>query len=335
MGLRNIGKEYSLLSDHVEGIQTVLKHARHQVGKVIIGQREVIDLTLIAIFTGGHVLIEGTPGIAKTLLVRTLAQLLGCEFNRIQFTPDVSPADIIGSKVFNPQTNEFVLVKGPIFTTFLLGDEINRAPARAQSALLQAMQEHQVTIDRTTHMLSPNFTVFATLNPSDYQGTFPLPEPQRDRFLFKIIMDYPNPEEEFKLCEQTLTQQAPEKIIESGVIKPLLSSERLILLRNALDLITMSPELIQYAVNITQRSRNHNSIQLGAGPRATQSLVLTSRAKAALEGRDYVTPEDIRAMALACMEHRLILKPSFIEEGLTCTEVIRHILQSVDVPNSA
>lgn len=323
------------MSDHVEGIQKVLKHARHQVGKVIVGQREVIDLALIAIFTGGHVLIEGTPGVAKTLLVRTMAQLLGCEFNRIQFTPDVSPADIIGSKVFNPQTNEFILVKGPIFTTFLLGDEINRAPARSQSALLQAMQERQVTIDRTTYPLSPNFTVFATLNPGNYQGTFPLPEPQRDRFLFKIKMGYPNAEEEIRLCGQTLTDMAPDKIVESGVIKPLLTSERLAALRNALNLITMSPELLRYAVAITQRSRNHNSIQLGAGPRATQGLVLSSRTKAAMEGRDHVTPEDIRAMAMACLEHRLILKPSFVEEGLTCSEVIRHILQSVDVPKGA
>ena len=321
------------MSDHVDGIRTVMKHARHQVGKVIIGQRHVIDLALIAIFTGGHVLIEGTPGVAKTLLVRTLAQLLGCEFNRIQFTPDISPTDIIGSKVFNPQTNEFVLVKGPIFTTFLLGDEINRAPARAQSALLQAMQEHQVTIDRSTYQLSPNFTVFATLNPSDYVGTFPLPEPQRDRFLFKIIMDSPNPEEEYELCDQTLSDKAPDKIVESGVIKPILTSERLALLRNALNLITISPQLVRYAVAITQRSRSHNSIQLGAGPRATQGLVLSSRAKAALEGRDQVMAEDIRAMAIASMEHRLILKPSFIEEGLTCAEVIRHILQSVDVPD--
>lgn len=320
------------MSEHVEGIQNVLKHARHQVGKVIIGQRDVIDLALIAIFTGGHALIEGTPGVAKTLLVRTLAQLLGCEFNRIQFTADVSPNDIIGSKVFNPQTNEFVLVKGPIFTSFLLGDEINRAPARAQTALLQAMQERQVTIDRTTHVLDPNFTVFATLNPGNYQGTFPLPEPQRDRFLFKILMGYPDSDEERLLCEQTLSDHAPDKIVESGVIKPLLTSERLVVLRNALGLIEIAPNLIQYAVDITQRSRNHNSIQLGAGPRATQGIVLSSRVKAAMEGRGHVEPEDIRIMALACMEHRLILNPSFIEEGLTCSEVIRHILESVDVP---
>lgn len=320
------------MSESVDGIQLVLKHARHQVGKVIIGQRDVIDLALIAIFTGGHVLIEGTPGVAKTLLVRTLAQLLGCEFNRVQFTPDVSPADIIGSKVFNPQTNEFVLVKGPIFTTFLLGDEINRAPARSQSALLQAMQEHQVTIDRTTYDLSPNFTVFATLNPGDYQGTFPLPEPQRDRFLFKITMGYPNMEEEFTLCQKTLTDNAPDRIVESGVIEPILSAERLVLMRKALDQIVMTPELVRYAVAITHRSRNHNSIRLGAGPRATQGLVLSSRAKAALEGRDHVIPEDVRSMALACMEHRLILHDSFIEEGLTCAEVIQHIIESVDVP---
>lgn len=320
------------MSEPVEKIQAVLQHARHQVGKIIIGQRTVIDLALIAIFTGGHVLIEGTPGVAKTLLVRTLAQLLGCDFNRVQFTPDISPADILGSKVFNPETNELVLVKGPIFTTFLLADEINRGTPKTQSAMLQAMQERQVTIDRTTHVLSPNFTVFATQNPIDYEGTYPLPEPQRDRFLFKLSMGYPNEKEEFELGERTLTNRAPQRMLDGGIVKPILTSKRLVKMRESLDLISMPANLIRYAVAITARSREHNAIQLGAGPRATQALVLSSRAKAALEGRDHVAPEDVDAMALACLEHRLILRSSFVEEGLTCSEAIQHIIESVDVP---
>ncbi len=322
------------MNKDIEHIQTVLQHARHQVGKVIIGQKEAIDRALIAIFTGGHVLLEGTPGVAKTLMVRTIAQLLGCDFDRVQFTPDIAPDDIIGQKIFNPSTNDFTLVKGPVFTTFLLGDEINRAPALTQSAMLQAMQEHQVTIDRTTYKLDENFTVFATQNPTDYEGTFSLPEPQLDRFLFKISMDYPTAEEEYRIGEMTISPKTPEQMVESGVIEPILTSERLAALRKALIGVTMPPELISYAVAITQRSRSHNAIKLGAGPRATQALLLSSRAKATLEGRDYVTPEDVQAMAMACMEHRIILLPKFVVEGLTAEETIKHILQSVNVPRS-
>src|SRR4249920_1854268 len=189
---------------NTERLKEVLTQARHETGKVIIGQHEVIERALIAIFTGNHALIEGVPGVAKTLLVRTLAHVLGCDFARIQFTPDLMPADITGTNVFNMQRNEFSLIKGPIFTSFLLADEINRAPAKTQSALLQAMQERCVTIDRDTHLLSPNFTVFATQNPIEYEGTYPLPEAQKDRFMLKISMSPPGREEEFTLARRTL-----------------------------------------------------------------------------------------------------------------------------------
>src|SRR5512147_1227076 len=188
------------MSDSPDRLREVLAQARAEVGKVIIGQTEVVDLTLIVIFTGYHALIEGVPGVAKTLLVRTLAQVLGCEFSRIQFTPDLMPSDITGTNVFNLQRNEFSLIKGPIFTSFLLADEINRAPAKTQSALLQAMQERLVTIDRETHALPPNFTVFATQNPIEYEGTYPLPEAQKDRFMLKITMEAPNREAELELA---------------------------------------------------------------------------------------------------------------------------------------
>src|SRR6188768_718083 len=204
------------MNPNTDQIKEVLTRARAEVRKVIIGQEDVIDKALIAIFTGHHALIEGVPGVAKTLLVRTLARVLGSEFNRIQFTPDLMPADITGTNVFNLQRNEFTLVRGPIFTAFLLADEINRAPAKTQSALLQAMQERTVTIDRETYALSPNFTVFATQNPIEYEGTYPLPEAQKDRFMLKISMTTPNREDEFTLARRTLGTDSPEMTLASG-----------------------------------------------------------------------------------------------------------------------
>ena len=320
------------MDDAVSRIQDVLVQVRREVAKVIIGQNEVFDHALIAIFTGRHALIEGVPGVAKTLLVRALAYLLGCPFQRIQFTPDVTPTDIIGTNVFNPKTNEFTLIRGPIFTTFLLADEINRAPAKTQSALLQAMQEHQVTIDRQTHQLSPNFTVFATQNPIEYEGTFPLPEAQKDRFLVKINMGCPNEQEEILLATRTLTKDAPETLLESGIIHPILTAEHLATFRESLDAIEVRPELVRYVVALTRLTRNHAAIQVGAGPRATQALLLASRVHAALQGRAIVAAEDVRRMALACLEHRLILKPEFVAKGLTCGEAVLHVLQSVPAP---
>src|SRR5881227_3778220 len=203
-------------------IQEVLNRARAEVRKVIIGQEDVIDKALIAIFTGNHALIEGVPGVAKTLLVRTFAHVLGCEFARIQFTPDLMPADITGTNVFNLQRNEFSLIKGPVFTSFLLADEINRAPAKTQSALLQAMQERLVTIDRETHTLPASFTVFATQNPIEYEGTYPLPEAQKDRFMLKIIMQTPERAEELSLAQRTMTKEAPETLLANGVVQPVI-----------------------------------------------------------------------------------------------------------------
>jgi MoxR-like ATPase len=320
------------LNEATEHIQQVLAQVRREAAKVIIGQGEVIDLALVAIFAGRHALVEGVPGVAKTLLVRTLAQLLGCPFQRIQFTVDLSPTDIIGTNAFNPSTNAFTLLKGPIFTTFLLADEINRAPARTQSALLQAMQERQVTIDRETHVLSPNFVVFATQNPIESEGTFTLPESQKDRFLIKISMGYPEEGEELELASRTLTQNAPETLIDSGTVRPLLTAERLTALRASLESIVTRPEIVRYATALARFTRNHSAIRVGAGPRATQALLLSSRVHAALRGRDAVTAEDVQRMAPACLEHRLILKQEFVEKGLTCAEAVKHVLQSVPAP---
>src|SRR4026207_2313493 len=232
------------MTEHTDRLKQVLADARHEVGKVVIGQPEVVDKAIIAIFTGSHALVEGVPGVAKTLLVRTLALVLGCDFARIQFTPDLMPADITGTNIFNLKSNEFTLVRGPIFTTFLLADEINRAPAKTQSALLQAMQERTVTIDRETYALSPNFTVFATQNPIEYEGTYPLPEAQKDRFMLKISMTTPNRAEELNLAQRTLGQESPEATLASGAVKAVIHGEDLRALREQLQLITVREEIL-------------------------------------------------------------------------------------------
>jgi len=313
-------------------LKQVLTQARQEVAKVIIGQSDVVDKALIAIFTGSHALVEGVPGVAKTLLVRTLAQVLGCSFARIQFTPDLMPADIIGTNVFNLQRNEFTLIKGPIFTSFLLADEINRAPAKTQSALLQAMQERAVTIDRETHSLPNNFTVFATQNPIEYEGTYPLPEAQKDRFMLKISMGTPDRAEEYTLAQRTLGPESPEATLASGAVHAVISGDDLVALREQLLAITIREEIVGYLVDIVRGTRGHESVLVGAGPRATQSLLHASRALAALNDRDFVTPDDVKAMAVPVLEHRLILRPEFEIEGLGIREVIESILQQVAVP---
>lgn len=313
-------------------LNEVLTKARQETAKVVIGQSEVIDQALIAIFTGGHALVEGVPGIAKTLLVRTLGCVLGCDFARIQFTPDLMPADITGTNVFNLQRNEFSLIRGPIFTSFLLADEINRAPAKTQSALLQAMQERTVTIDRETYLLPANFTVFATQNPIEYEGTYPLPEAQKDRFMLKITMRPPERDDELALARRTMTQDAPEALLANGAIQPVLAAENWNELRGQLASVLVRDELMAYLVDIVRATRKHESVLVGAGPRATQSLLMAARAQAALAGRDFVTPDDIKSMADPVLQHRLVLRPEFEIEGLTIPEVIQQILQEVAVP---
>src|SRR5689334_5802355 len=225
-------------------LKTVLSLARQETGKVIIGQEEAVDKALIAIITGNHALVEGVPGVAKTLLVRTLAHVLGTEFARIQFTPDLMPADITGTNVFNLQRNEFSLIRGPVFTSFLLADEINRAPAKTQSALLQAMQERTVTIDRDTHTLPADFTVFATQNPIEYEGTYPLPEAQKDRFMLKITMKPPERAEELMLAQRTMTNEAPESLLANGAVQAVIKAQDLQDLRDQLGTIVMRDELM-------------------------------------------------------------------------------------------
>jgi MoxR-like ATPase len=320
------------MKNKLDRLKEVLQRARQEVGKVIIGQEDVVDKALIVIFTNHHALVEGVPGIAKTLLVRTLAHVLGCEFNRIQFTPDLMPADIIGTNIFNLKTDQFTLVKGPVFTTFLLADEINRAPAKTQSALLQAMQERTVTIDRATHPLPQNFTVFATQNPVEYEGTYPLPEAQKDRFMLKITMDYPSQEEEVTLAQRMLGQESPEAVLARGNVNAVISEQELEALRECLESITIRAELMDYLVEIIRATRAHEGVLVGAGPRATQALLLSARAYAAIDGRDFVTPDDVKTMAGAVLEHRIVLRPEYEIEGYSIPEIIQQILKEVAVP---
>jgi len=320
------------MNQNLDQLKEILARARQEIARVIIGQHEVVDRALITVFTGQHALIEGVPGVAKTLLVRTVAHVLGCDFSRIQFTPDLMPADITGTNIFNLQRNEFTLVRGPVFTSFLLADEINRAPAKTQSALLQAMQERQVTIDRETHTLPANFTVFATQNPVEYEGTYSLPEAQKDRFMLKITMNAPERDEELLLATRMLGRASPEATLASGAVQAVVTAEALAALRTELDGITVRDELVGYLVDIIRASRKHESVLVGAGPRATQSLLLAGRANAAIAGRDFVTPDDIKLMAQPVLEHRLVLRPEYEIEGVTVAEVIRKILQEVAVP---
>lgn len=316
----------------LDELKQTLNRARAEVAKVVIGQAEPIRYALIAIFTNQHALVEGVPGVAKTLLVKTLAHILGSPFNRIQFTPDLMPSDIIGTNTFHLQKNEFTFVPGPIFTTFLLADEVNRAPSKTQSALLQAMQERQVTVDRQTYSLAKNFTVFATQNPVEFEGTYPLPEAQKDRFMLKIRVALPERVEELDLANRMLSQSAPETVLEGGMVQQVVSEDNLERLRNTLSEVLVKPELIAYLVDIVRETRQHESVLVGAGPRASQALLLASRANAAIDGRDFVTPDDIRTLANGVLEHRLILRPEFEIEGTDALSVIRRILDKVPVP---
>jgi len=313
-----------------EQVARVAEHIRKEVGKVIVGQRLPIDQLLLVLLCGGHALVEGVPGLAKTLAVKALAMTGTLDFRRVQCTPDLMPADILGTTVFNPQAGTFSLHKGPIFTDLLLVDEINRTPPRTQSALLEAMEERQVTQDGETHPLSQFFTVFATQNPIEFEGTYPLPEAQLDRFLLKIRIGYPAADEESEILRHAHEGFDPRKLEAFGV-QPL-PAEWLPAARREVAAVRVEPQLFQYVTNVVRRSRDWPALTLGASPRAAVNLLLAAKATAALGGRDFLIPDDVKAAAPAVMRHRFLLKPESSLEGTTEDQVIAEILAAVEVP---
>jgi MoxR-like ATPase len=305
-------------------------HARRELSKVIVGQQVPLDLMLLTIVCGGHALIEGVPGIAKTLAVRTLARLLQVRFQRVQCTPDLMPGDIVGASIFNMATSQFVLHQGPVFTDLLLVDEINRMPPRTQAALLEAMEERQVTIDGKTQPLSPSFAAFATQNPVEFEGTYPLPEAELDRFLVKIRMDYPLAADE-ELVLQRYHEGFDARHLEALQIEPLPASSLDDARRDG-GAVRVEPAMFAYITAIARRTRDWPALSLGASPRAAINLMQMAKAHAAIDGRDYLLPDDVKAAAPAVLRHRLVLKPEADLEGLTADHVLADVLGAVEVP---
>ena len=289
-------------------------------------------LAITSLIAGGHILLEGVPGTGKTLLALALARLLGCRFRRIQFTPDLMPSDLVGANVFNQKSQEFVFRAGPVFTDILLADEINRTPPRTQAALLESMQENAVTVDGVRYEVSPIFTVFATQNPVEFEGTYPLPEAQRDRFLFKINIDYPEADDEARMLEE----YAAGRRLHSDVVaalQPVIEGEELLEARRTVATkVRVEPHIIRYIQELVSRTRLDESVQIGAGPRASLALLESSRAAAALAGRDFITPDDVKALVAPVVAHRITLSPEAEMEGLALEDLLRRIFDQVEVP---
>jgi len=314
----------SPLSERVDAV-------RDAVGRAFIGQPEVLDQILIALLAGGHVLIEGVPGLGKTLLVRALAQALELDYGRVQFTPDLMPSDVSGHAVYDPKTESFKIRRGPVFTNLLLADEINRAPAKTQSALLEVMQEGQVTIEGKAFALTPPFLTLATQNPVEQEGTYPLPEAQLDRFLLKVLIDYPTLDDEKRMVDAITTGRAAADFDLSQVPR-VLSGAEVVALQQATAAITVDPEVIDYAVRIVAATRQWPGIALGAGPRGSIALVRAARAQAVLSGRDFVTPDDVRDIAKPALRHRIALAPELQIEGQSADDALTALLAKVDAP---
>ncbi len=293
----------------------------------VVGKREPLELMLLGVLTGGHVLIEDFPGLAKTLMARSLAQVLGVQFKRVQFTPDLMPSDVTGSAVFNPQTTQFEFRPGPIFTNILLADEINRAPAKTQAALLEAMQEGQVTVDGRSHPLPEPFTVLATQNPIEYEGTYPLPEAQLDRFLLRLSIGYPGADEEMEVLRRRIARRTDEVVLRAVV-----ESAQVRALRDVIESVHVDAGLIRYVVELVIATRCSPRLQVGASPRGSLALLKLSRGLAMLRGRDFVVPEDVKALAVPGLAHRLTLKPELWVQRLQPEDVVRECLQSVPAP---
>jgi MoxR-like ATPase len=310
--------------------QTV-EHIMTELRKVVVGQDEPIQQILVAILAEGHALVEGVPGTAKTLIVKTMSRIIGADFSRIQFTPDLMPSDITGTNVFNTATSNFTLRRGPIFTDILLADEINRTPPKTQAALLEAMEERQATIDGERHHLSPLFTVLATENPIEYEGTYPLPEAQLDRFLLKILIDYPSREAEQQIVANW-DAGFNSRRLENVNIVPLADGDAIAHCRQEVRAARMEPGVQHYCVEVVRATRRHPSVLYGASPRASVALLLCSKALSALRGREFTTPDDVRDVARPVLRHRLALRAESELDGATPDAVITDILQGVMVP---
>jgi MoxR-like ATPase len=312
-------------------IRATTERLRAEVHKVVVGQDRALDLMLVALLSDGHVLVEGVPGVAKTLLARCFAAALGIGFNRIQFTPDLMPGDVIGTNLFNFQTNAFVLTRGPIFADVLVADEINRTPPKTQAALLQAMQERAVTIDGTTHPLSQAFMVIATQNPIEQEGTYPLPEAQLDRFLFKIDVGYPSRDEERSMVRVHGHRTATPPIEEFG-LRPVASLGALVEMRRAVAAIRLEEPIVDYVVDLVRATRGKASLLAGASPRAANMLATAARAHAAVQGRSFVIPDDVKALVLPVLRHRVVLAPGAEVDGLDADGVLRRVVEEVGAP---
>ncbi len=313
----------------VSKISDAVDRVKDEIHKVVIGQEKMLDLLLIAMFSGGHVLLEGVPGIAKTLTAKLLAKTIDTGFSRIQFTPDLMPSDVVGTSVFNMKNSNFTFNKGPIFSNIVLVDEINRAPAKTQAALFEVMEEQQVTVDGVTRKMDFPFMVLATQNPIEQEGTYKLPEAQLDRFLFRVLLTYPSLEDEIKILN-LFKDDFGSKV--SADVSPTLKPSELAEHRELVEQVHIKPELLEYIAKMIHNTRNNGDLFLGASPRASLAIMRTSKAKAAISGRDFVTPDDIRFVVGPVLNHRIILTPEREMEGFTVGDVINDILEKIEVP---
>ena len=315
----------------LSAVTRLAEAVRAEVGKAVVGQTEAVDSLLIGLITGGHVLLEGVPGTAKTLLARSLAFSIEASFKRIQFSPDLMPADVVGTNVFDLEHQTFSLRRGPVFANLVLADEINRTPPKTQSALLEAMQEGQVTIDGTSHPLPQPFLVVATQNPVEYEGTYPLPEAQLDRFQQKVTIDYPDAASEAEILKRHLSGLEMNDLAKFGM-RPAATTADVLAARAALADVVVDDGVVAYVAAVVRATREHPSVTLGASPRAGVSLLVASKARALLDGRSFVTPDDVKRMAVPCLRHRVLLRPEVEIEGMAADSVLRDVLDLVPVP---
>ncbi len=313
----------------LSGVELLIKKVRREIGKIIVGQQNMVDLLIAALLADGHVLIEGVPGVAKTLTTKLLAQTIDSDFSRIQFTPDLMPADVIGTSVFNPKTTDFEFKEGPVFSNIVLIDEINRSPAKTQAALFEVMEERQITIDGNTYLMEAPFIVVATQNPIEHEGTYRLPEAQLDRFLFRIDVPYPSLDDEVKILEGSYSRKNK---LDISKLDKVVSAEEIARQRDIVASIHVEPELMKYIAQIIQNTRNSSSVSIGASPRASVFVMRAAQAWAAMHGRDFITPEDVKEIINPVLRHRITLTPEKEMEGTKPDQVIQMILEKVEVP---